>query len=200
MFPSLIRIVAVCAGLFSVAGYSNTLSWSGAGANANWNNSANWGGGTPGNGDTLIFPGGAAKLLNTNNIANLTLNQIRFVGAGGGYDLRGNAFTLTNSIMATNTAGANTIENNITLATSDVLIVVSNSASLTLNGQLNGTVGVTKTGGGTLTYQYGSGSNPYSGTTRVNAGTLQLNVGGSSHRNFRLGTHHHQSQWHTEFE
>ena len=83
----MIRIVAVCACLLSVAGHGNTLNWSGAGANANWTNSANWGGATPGNGDTLIFPGGAAKLLNTNNIANLTLNQIRFTGASSLSDL-----------------------------------------------------------------------------------------------------------------
>ena len=179
MLPSLIRIVAVCAGLFSVAGYSNTLSWSGGGgANANWNNSANWGfAGTPANGDTLIFSASQPNLLNTNNIAGLTLNQIRFAGAGGGYDIRGNAFTLTNSIMATNTAGANTIENNITLATSAVRIVVSNGVSLTLDGNLNGSVGVNKAGLGTLTYQ-GPGDNTYTGTTLVSGGTLQLNVGG----------------------
>jgi autotransporter-associated beta strand protein len=175
----LIRIVAVCAGLFSVAGYSNTLSWSGGGgANANWNNSANWGfAGTPANGDTLIFSASQPNLLNTNNIAGLTLNQIRFVGAGGGYDLRGNAFTLTNSIMATNTAGANTIENNITLATANVLIVVSNGVSLTLDSTITGSVGVKKAGLGTLTYQ-GPGDNIYTGTTLVSGGTLQLNVGG----------------------
>src|ERR1039458_6313635 len=179
MLPSLIRIVAVCAGLFSVAGYSNTLSWSGGGgANANWNNSANWGlAGAPANGDTLIFSASQPNLLNTNNIAGLTLNQIRFAGAGGGYDIRGNAFTLTNSIMATNTAGANTIENNMTLATSAVRIVVSNGVSLTLDGNLNGSVGVNKAGLGTLTYQ-GPGDNTYTGTTLVSGGTLQLNVGG----------------------
>ncbi len=57
ILPPLIRIVAVCAGLFSVAGYGNTLSWSGGGgANAYWNNSANWGfAGVPANGDTVIF-------------------------------------------------------------------------------------------------------------------------------------------------
>ena len=177
ILPSLIRIVAVCAGLLSAAAYGNTLIWSGVGTNANWNSVTNWGGATPGNGDTLIFPGGAANLLNTNNIAGLTLNQIRFVGAGGGYDLRGNAFTLTNSIMATNTAGANTIENNITLATANVLIVVSNGVSLTLDGTLSGSVGVKKAGLGTLTYQ-GPSDNIYTGTTLVSGGTLQLNVGG----------------------
>jgi autotransporter-associated beta strand protein len=173
-------MVAVCACLFSTAVHGNILSWSGGGgANAYWNNSANWGGaGTPANGDTIIFQGPQPNLLNTNNIANLVLNQIRFIGGSGGFDLRGNAFTLTNSIIATNTAGANIIENNITLATAtNVQMVVSNGVSLTLDGALSGSVGVNKAGLGTLTYQ-GPGSNPYTGTTLVSGGTLQLNVGG----------------------
>jgi autotransporter-associated beta strand protein len=159
--------------------YGAVWSWSGGGgANANWNNSANWGfAGIPANGDTVIFPNSQPNELNTNNIAGLVLNQIRFVGAGGGYDIRGNAFTLTNSIIATNTAGANTIENLITLATTDVLMVVSNGVSLTLDGNLGGSVGVTKAGLGTLLYQC-SGANTYTGTTLVSGGTLQFNVSG----------------------
>ena len=169
-------MVAMCAVLISVPVHAAILSWSGGGANAYWNNSDNWGyAGTPANGDTLIFSASQPNLLNTNNIAGLTLNQIRFVGAGGGYDLRGNAFTLTNSITATNTAGANTIENNITLATANVLIVVSNGVSLTLDGNLSGSVGVNKAGLGTLTYQ-ATGDNTYTGTTLVSGGILQFNV------------------------
>src|SRR5437899_8510424 len=86
---------------------ANTLSWSGGGgANANWNNSANWGfAGVPANGDTVVFPAGQPNLLNTNNLVGLILNQIRFAGAGGGYDIRGNGLTITNTISVTNTTG-----------------------------------------------------------------------------------------------
>jgi len=176
-------MVAVCVSLLPVAGHGNTLSWSGGSSvSGNWNDSANWGSvGTPANGDTLIFGAIAtSRLATTNNLSNLVLNQIRFNGSSGGFALYGNAFTLTNSIMATNTAGANTINDSLTVATADVTMLVSNSATLTLNGQINGTVGITKTGGGTLLYQNSSGSNPYSGTTRVNAGILQLNVSGTA--------------------
>src|SRR5580698_10830761 len=109
-------LLTVCAALLALPARGAVLSWSGGGgANANWNNSANWGfAGVPGNGDTVIFPASQPNLVNTNNITSLVLNQIRFAGAGGGYDIKGNAFTLTNSIVATNTAGANTIENTIT--------------------------------------------------------------------------------------
>jgi autotransporter-associated beta strand protein len=176
-------MVAVCVSLLPMAGHGNTLSWSGGSSvSGNWNDSANWGSvGTPANGDTLIFGAIAtSRLATTNNLSNLVLNQIRFNGSSGGFALYGNAFTLTNSIMATNTPGANTINDSLTVATADVTMLVSNSATLTLNGQINGTVGITKTGGGTLLYQNSSGSNPYSGTTRVNAGTLQLNVSGTA--------------------
>jgi fibronectin-binding autotransporter adhesin len=157
----------------------NTLTWTGGGgANAFWNNSANWGGaGIPNNGDTLIFQG-TTSYINTNNIANLTLNQIKFYSYFGGFDLRGNAFTLTNSISDTNVTGATIIENNLTLATTDVVMTVDSIFStVTLEGQLTGTVGVNKGGQGRLLYQY-AGNNTYSGTTLVSEGYLQLNCGG----------------------
>jgi autotransporter-associated beta strand protein len=180
ILPSLIGIVAVCAGLFSTAVHGNTLSWSGGSSTSgNWNDSANWGfAGTPANGDTLIFSASQPRLANTNNIANLTLNQIRFAGASGGYDIRGNAFTLTNSFTATNTAGANTIENNITFTNFNVTILVSNSVSLTLAGSLGGSSTVTKNGLGTLTYS-GSTANTYTNLTTVNEGELDLAKSGN---------------------
>ncbi|HEV2694812.1 MAG TPA: autotransporter-associated beta strand repeat-containing protein [Verrucomicrobiae bacterium] len=158
----------------------NTLTWTGTGANAYWNNSANWGGfGIPANGDTLIFTG-FTNYVNTNNIANLTLNSIKFYDFSSSFDLRGNAFTLTNSIIDTNFVGSAIIENNITLATADVLLRVDSIFStLTLEGQLTGSVGVNKTGTGRLLYQYG-GNNTYTGTTLVGNGYLELNVSGSS--------------------
>src|ERR1043166_1638626 len=103
----------IVAALLLVSNHSEAavLSWSGAsGTTANWSDSANWGfAGVPANGDTLIFPPAHPRLANTNDIAGLTLNQIRFVGAGGGYVINGNALTMTNNIEATNTVGANTI-------------------------------------------------------------------------------------------
>ncbi len=150
------------------------LSWSGgSGSTANWDDPANWGfAGTPTNGDTLIFSASQPRLLNTNNIANLTLNQIRFVGAGGAYDIRGNAFTITNNIEGTNSAGTNTIENNIIMANADQILDVS-AGGLTLAGVLSGAVGVIKNGAGVLTFS-GANSNSFSGTTLVLGGTLLM--------------------------
>src|SRR5580704_13948400 len=91
-------LLTVCAALLALPARGAVLSWSGGGgANANWRFV-----GTPNSGDTLIFPASQPDLVNTNNIAGLTLNQIIFAGPGGGYDIRGNPFTLTNNIEATN--------------------------------------------------------------------------------------------------
>ncbi len=110
---------------------ANILSWSGGGyPDANWSNSANWGFvASPQNGDTLIFSSGQPNLLNTNNIANLVVNQMRFIGSGG-YDIRGNTIIITNNIQATNTAGSDTIEAGLTLTNTNVVINVSTLLTL----------------------------------------------------------------------
>jgi autotransporter-associated beta strand protein len=172
-----IGVLAVCLLMLQLlSAHASTFSWSGGGSSGNWSDSGNWGfAGTPTNGDIVVFVTGQPRPNNTNNIPGLTLSEIRFVGAGGGYGIYGNGFTLTNGIQATNTVGANTINNSIVLATIDTPVNVI--SSLGLNGALSGSVGLTKTGVGTLTFA-GNFANTYAGTTRVNAGVLQLNRNG----------------------
>jgi fructan beta-fructosidase len=55
--------------------------------------------------------------------------------------------------------------------------------TITLSGVLSGSGGLTKVGSGTLVL---SGGNSYTGDTTVNAGTLELDVAGSSLGSFRL--------------
>jgi fibronectin-binding autotransporter adhesin len=162
--------------LLSMSAQANTWVWTGGGGvNANWNNSANWGSaGIPGNGDTVVFQG-ATGLNTTNNIASLTLGQIKFISSGFG--VYGLPFTLTNSIVATNFTGSAAINNGFTIATADVTMLVSNGITLTLNTNFTGTVGVVKSGQGVLLYQ-GPGDNTYMGTTTVSGGTLEFNVFG----------------------
>lgn len=174
-----IGVIALGVVLASVSpAYGKQLSWSGASpSSGNWSDVANWGYiGVPLNGDTLIFPAGQPRTTNTNNISGLTLNQICFSGSAGGYYIFGLGITLTNNIQATNTAGTNEIFNYITLATTDVIVNVDGAAGLNLVGALSGSVGLTKVGGGTLNYGCYNGANSYTGTTRVNAGTLTLRV------------------------
>jgi autotransporter-associated beta strand protein len=165
-------IIATC----GVTSHANTLSWTGSGgADANWSNSANWGFlGTPANGDTLIFPGGVANLINTNNFVGLVLGQIRFAGAGGGYQIWGNAFTITNSIIATNTSGNNSISltNLVTIANGDLNVTVGGGVTLAIGSGLTGPFGLVKNGPGTLNL-FGPVSSAYTGTTLINQGILQ---------------------------
>lgn len=154
-------------------------SWSGGGADGNWSDAVNWGfTGVPTNGDTVIFSASQPQLSNTNDIFNLTLNEIRFVGAGGGYSIYGNAFTLTNDILATNTTGVNAISATIIFTTADINITVSNS--LVLAGSLTGSTGFSKNGAGDLTLT-GTSDNTYNGTTHVNDGTLDLSKSGNAY-------------------
>jgi autotransporter-associated beta strand protein len=172
-------LTAICSALLgSLPCQAASYVWTGGGgANGNWNNSANWGSvGIPGNGDTVVFQG-AVGLNSTNNLTGLVLNQIRFINSG--FKIYGNPFTVTNSIVATNFTGTAVINNSNNVATAEVTVLVSNTITLTMNGNIGGSVGVIKTGAGTLLYQ-AAGNNTYTGTTLVLDGLLQLNVSGSS--------------------
>ena len=171
-------LTCLCLGLPRVE--ANVLSWSGGGApDANWGNINNWGGaGVPANGDTILFQGPQPGLVNTNNIGPLTLNQIRFIGTSGGFDIRGLALTVTNGIENTNGAGVNEIENAMTLTSSNLTVDVKTGTKLILFGVLSGPGGLIKNGGGTNTIA-GPLSNTYLGTTVVNVGLMELNKIGS---------------------
>ncbi|MCC7486515.1 MAG: autotransporter-associated beta strand repeat-containing protein [Burkholderiales bacterium] len=103
------------------------------------------------------------------------------VGAGGTLDFRNVAYTtlepLTLSGGTVNaSSGTSSFTNDIAL-TAGSGVAADGGAQLTLPGILTGVgLGVTKTGEGTVVL---SGDNAYTGTTRVNAGTLAL---GASHR------------------
>jgi autotransporter-associated beta strand protein len=175
LLRTVVRATICITVLSAFRGPAATLSWSGGGGNGNWSDSGNWGfAGTPASGDTLVFPAAQPRLINTNNISSLTLNQIRFVGAGGGYAIFGNALTITNGIEATNSTGANVLSNNITLGSpTDFVLDVAAGAKLTLGGTLNGGVGLVKTGGGTCQLA-GGFSNAYAGSTSVSNGVVEL--------------------------
>jgi autotransporter-associated beta strand protein len=168
-------------------------TWTGAGPDANWSDPANWSGGVaPNPGDTLVFGPGAGQLASTDDFAaGTTFRSIRFTGAG--YTVSGNDLTLTQGISASDSTGANTLNDNVTLSGSAVLSAGGKSTSLTLGGTLNyggntlriggsqgaitlagsvsGSGGITDLDTGTLLL---SGTNSYSGATTVNAGVLAV--------------------------
>ncbi|MBL8798724.1 MAG: autotransporter-associated beta strand repeat-containing protein, partial [Planctomycetia bacterium] len=72
-------------------------------------------------------------------------------------------------------AGNTTWAGNITLVANSIIDV--DAGTLFLTGLISGSFGVTKVGAGTVQYN-GTVSNTYTGTTRVNEGTLELNMFG----------------------
>ncbi len=171
-----------------------TLTWDGS-SDGYWFTAANWSTGTrPQDGDDLVFPAGAAHLLNTNNIGT-PRHYHSITISGANYSLRGNSLTLSNGITTTYGAGASAeVVLDIALGRSQEIECVTDGAflyvsgdialegySLTatgsgavrLSGAIGGTGGITKNGAGSLRL-YGSAANTYTGTTRVNVGTLEL--------------------------
>lgn len=152
-----------------------TRTWSGLGADANWATGANWVGNiAPVAGDDLIFPSGAARLANINNLAaGLSINSLAFTG--GGYLITGNALSLAGNITDDPTGGGsttNTLELDLVLPA--VRTITVGAGTFVLRGVLSGAGGITKAGTATLELN-GSAANTYTGATLVSGGTLLLN-------------------------
>jgi autotransporter-associated beta strand protein len=107
--------------------------------------------------------------------ASRTANTIRYAGTGGAIDLVGNTLT-TNGILAVGTSGTLTIQRSsgvgtLTSGTSPELNI-SGSQNVTISAPISGSgKGVTKSGNSLLVL---SGANTYTGTTFVNAGTVNM--------------------------
>lgn len=163
---------------FSAAGATKT--WDGS-SSAAWATAGNWSGGVaPVNGDGLVFPAGAANLVNTNNSSSVT-NFTFLELTGSNYVLRG-AFSLSITNGLTNSPGINR-SNHLALP----LSVRANQtwandpkAFLTLasNLNINGFTVTAKASGAMdcLGGISGSGATLFKDDT----GTLELGVGTSS--------------------
>lgn len=105
--PHIIRaFVALAAlGLSLPQAHAAIRTWSGAGADATWTNTANWGGTAPANADDLVFSG-TTQQNNTNNFSSLSINGLQL--ANNGFTLNGASGTLLalNGPL-TNSAGVN---------------------------------------------------------------------------------------------
>ena len=114
-----------------------TLTWDGS-AGGNWSNAGNWNLNlAPQDGDSLVFPAGAANLTNTNDIAGLDLAAITL--GGSGYVIGGNAITLSGGIIASaafnNGISAPVFNADITL-TGDQAIQITSVTGATLGGAI----------------------------------------------------------------
>ena len=152
-------------------------TWTGGGSDQNWSTAQNWAEGAPTVGEPnviLNFPNGVPG--NTNNdLTGLAVDSVVF---GGGYNVNGNAVTLTQgfttSIFSVNWSLPTTISSSATAF--DI------GGGVWMGGAISGSGGIDKTGVGNL---YLAAGNSYGGTTTVEAGTLQ--AGNSNSLGFTSG-------------
>ena len=189
--PALALLAAVLVG-WSGTAQAATKYWTGK-SDTNWNNAGNWTGGAPVNGDTLIFTNASSSTATNlyNNIPTLSLTGggLIFSNNASTYNISGSNITLSGSCLTlTNTSGTaptNNITLNmpLTLAGYVTINMSTNTATLTLNGNIDGsTNGLTLAAKGTLVL---NGTNSYGGQTIFSSsGSIKVgntNALGNSH-------------------
>ena len=169
--------------------------WSGgSGTTSNWSDTNNWVDHVaPVAGDNVIFPAGANRLTNTNNLtAGTQLGNIVF--ATGGYTIGGNAIDLSGTVDGSASAGNTAFNLAATLTGASSVLTGSTGSDITLSQTINtngftlsvgGGAGradftsnisgaggvVVADGGGTARF---SGTNSFGGGTTVTSGTLVI--------------------------
>ncbi len=159
-----------------------THVWIG-GPTGSWSVGSNWDTGTPSNGE----PGGVvlqfgSGIASTCNIAGLIVNQIHFTGTGNTISSTAGALGINGSFFTINIlddAGGNTFDSSVPLNLTGptVIVSVTGATPTAFSSVISGANSISFQGTGTATLGV---NNTYTGTTRVNSGTLQLNSAGSS--------------------
>lgn len=134
-----------------------STTWTGLGANNNWNTAANWNNGVPTTNSDVVFSSTTARLTSNNNISGLTLHSISFSGTADGYVLTGNAITLNNAsttgTIAINVQGPNADEIDFAItAASNITINAGDTANDNMNAVLDLMGNLTASGSRTITF------------------------------------------------
>ena len=155
------------------------ITWTGSGVDANWMTTGNWSPNVPISNDYLQFDG-TLQLSNTNNFpVNTSFGRILFgysmPSDTGPFVLSGNAITFsTNHVISNYSTSVQTI--NLDMASEYNATIRAFNNNMVLAGALSGSGGIsveaTFTGVVLL-----SGSNTYSGPTRIDSGVLRISGG-----------------------
>lgn len=156
---------------------NGNTTWTGDGANANWQTINNWtGANNPVLAGDNVFFNGSTQLNNTNDFAALTsFAGLTFNTTASAFTLSGNSIDLAGGIID-NSASLETITLPVQFDTGQTIAVTNPTGTLAIGGVISGAIPVTKTGPGTLVY---SGANSYSGATTVAGGAISLASGGA---------------------
>jgi len=170
----------------------STGLWTGGGASNNWSTGGNWD-----QNAVPFFPigltfAGSTRLVNTNDLSNITASGITFDEAAGAFVLGGNSITNTGSI-GFNGNPATPITQSVNLGmtfTANVTLDTPTNGNLTLGGDLASINGLVKIDAGTLSlggtdtfagYSINGGTNIITGNTTINGtgGFFYVGDGGS---------------------
>ncbi len=164
-----VSTIVICVFSFFSTASAADRTWNGGGGDDYWNTGANWGGIAPVGGDALFF-GGNTRLTPDNDIlADTSFAGITFNNGADPFTLVGNQITLGGNVT-NNDADTQTIDLDMILDATRTF--TANTGAIVVSGALSGAGGLTKEGGNALTL---SEANAYSGTTTLNAGTLNVN-------------------------
>ncbi len=176
---------------------AGNFQWTGNGANANWTTAGNWSGGVAPTGDgneTLVFPSGASKLTNIDDLPvganafagistsasgySITVNNPLALGASGlaltaagteTWNAASGAGIFLFSSESFTTGSGTTLTINANVTEMNGRLTIAGSGNTTLGGSLAGSSGLTATETGTLTL---NGASTYTGPTLISAGTV----------------------------
>lgn len=194
-------IVAVALAGLSLSLPAETHTWTGA-TSANWSADTNWSEGTapaPGESNVvLVFPLGAANLVNTNDIVGLAIDSISVTTAAAYpiYTISGNGITLNSSLTFSNPGSGGyyphwdiplTLGGSVTIAGSGRASNIEQSIDLngqaltfdcdgdiTVEGVISGTGSITKNTHASLSL---IAANTYSGPTSAYGGSIYIHNG-----------------------
>lgn len=150
-------------------------TWDGGGSNSNWGTANNWNpNSTPANNGSANVTFAAGNLFNSSTSTVNTawdVNSITFTGILSSHTIGGSALTVRSSVTHSGFISSATFNNNLVLVNQVAFNPAGATTTITVNGAISGSGGLTKNGAGTLNLAAG---NTFSGSLILNAGSLVL--------------------------